>query len=75
MSHSMSPKKSLSPKKPKADVKLVVETEFMQPSGDKGGIPVMSRAGKISSIGDPIFINKDRHVPTTSQENKLPSKN
>ena len=49
---------------PKYEVKLVVDTEFMKPSGDKGGIPVMSRAGKISSIGDPSFINKDRAIPT-----------
>ena len=46
------------PKK-KAELKLVVETDYMTKSGDEGGIPVMSRAGKISILGDPIFINKD----------------
>ena len=45
----------------------MVETEFMKNSGDQGGIPVMSRAGKISSIGDPVFINKNRVIPTSSQ--------
>ena len=44
----------------------------MKPSGDKGGIPVMSRAGKISSIGDPIFINKDRSIPTSTKEQFVP---
>jgi hypothetical protein len=61
----MSPSKNKSLKK--ADLKLVVETEFMTNSGDKGGIPVMSRAGKITSIGDPVFINKDRVIPTSSK--------
>lgn len=40
------------------NLKLVVETDFMRRSGDKGAIPVMSRHGKLSILHDSVFLNK-----------------
>ena len=44
-------------------VKLLIETTFMKPSGSQGGVPVMSRAGRVSAAADPAFMNENVPPP------------
>jgi hypothetical protein len=53
ISHNFSPD-------PENRVKLVIQTDFMRRSGDKGAIPVMSRTGKVTILQDAAFLDKPR---------------
>ena len=58
------------------EVRLKVETSFMTPSGDKGGIPVTSRAGRVSGLisNDTVFLNRPNKGQDQSQSATKPKK-
>lgn len=56
-------------------MKLVIETDFMRRSGDKGAIPVMSRTGKVTILQDTAFLNKPKLPTIEGKESPLDNPN
>jgi len=42
-----------------APLKMIVDTDFTKPSGDKGGVPMFSRFGKATCAESLVFTNHD----------------